>query len=126
MPAAAPTGRCPAAVVADDNFKIGDGTRNAVSRRDIQHATGVACCGWRAARPERNGSLMLRKGRGVKFGLSYNTGIYGADPGTMAALAEHAEDCGFESFYVSEHIVLYPGARAGAMEFPPSLGVADP
>ena len=69
---------------------------------------------------------MLRKGRGVKFGLSYNTGIYGADPGTMAALAEHAEDCGFESFYVSEHIVLYPGARAGAMEFPPSLGVADP
>jgi probable F420-dependent oxidoreductase len=62
----------------------------------------------------------------VKFGLSYNTGLYGADPGTMAALAKHAEDCGFESFYVPEHIVLYPGARAGAVEFPASLAVADP
>jgi probable F420-dependent oxidoreductase len=69
---------------------------------------------------------MSRKGFGVKFGLSYNTGIYGADPAAMAALAKHAEDCGFESFYVSEHIVLYPGARAGAVEFPPSLAVADP
>jgi probable F420-dependent oxidoreductase len=69
---------------------------------------------------------MAQKGSGVKFGLSYNTGIYGADPGQMAALAKHAEDCGFESFYVSEHIVLYPGARAGAMECPPSLAVADP
>jgi probable F420-dependent oxidoreductase len=62
----------------------------------------------------------------VKFGLSYNTGLYGADPGTMAALAKHAKDCGFESFYVSEHIVLYPGARAGAVEFPASLAIADP
>lgn len=71
-------------------------------------------------------ALTVQKGFGVKFGLSYNTGIYGTDPGPMAALAKHAEDCGFESFYVPEHIVLYPGARAGALEFPPSLAVADP
>jgi probable F420-dependent oxidoreductase len=63
---------------------------------------------------------------GVKFGLSYNTAFHGTDPDKMTALAKHAEDCGFESFYVSEHIVLYPGATAGAMKFPPSLAVADP
>jgi len=62
----------------------------------------------------------------VKFGISYNTGVYGLDPDNMAVVARHAEDCGFESFYVSEHIVLYPGAKAGAVEFPPSLAVADP
>jgi len=65
----------------------------------------------------------------VKFGISYNiysTGYHGVDPDNMAAVARHAEDCGFESFYVSEHVVLYPGAKAGAVEFPPSLAVADP
>jgi probable F420-dependent oxidoreductase len=62
----------------------------------------------------------------MKFGLAYNTARYGVDPGNMAVLAKHAEDCGFESFYVSEHIVLYPGATAGTIEFPPSLAVADP
>lgn len=62
----------------------------------------------------------------MKFGISYNTGVYGLDPDNMAAVARHAEGCGFESFYVSEHIVLYPGARAGAIEFPPTLAVADP
>jgi hypothetical protein len=60
---------------------------------------------------------MAQKGSGVKIGLSYNTGIYGANPGRMAAPAKHAEDCGLESFYLSEHIVLYPGARAAAVEF---------
>ena len=62
----------------------------------------------------------------MKFGISYNSGVYGLDPDNMATVARHAEDCGFESFYVSEHIVLYPGAKAGAIEFPPSLAVADP
>jgi probable F420-dependent oxidoreductase len=62
----------------------------------------------------------------VKFGINYSTGYYGTDPGNMVAVARHAEDCGFESFYVSEHIALYPGAKAGAVEFPPSLAVADP
>ena len=62
----------------------------------------------------------------MKFGISYNTAVCGLDPDNMAAVARHAEECGFESFYVSEHIVLYPGAKAGAVEFPPSLAVADP
>jgi len=62
----------------------------------------------------------------VKFGITYNTGYYGTDPDNMAAVAQHAENCGFESFYVPEHIVLYPGAKTGAVEFPPSLAVADP
>jgi probable F420-dependent oxidoreductase len=62
----------------------------------------------------------------LKFGITYNTGVHGTDPGNMAAVARHAEACGFESFYVSEHIALYPGARGGGIEFPPSLAVADP
>jgi probable F420-dependent oxidoreductase len=62
----------------------------------------------------------------VKFGISYNTGVYGVDPDGMIAVARHAEDCGFESFYVPEHIALYPGAKVGLVEFPPSLPIADP
>jgi probable F420-dependent oxidoreductase len=62
----------------------------------------------------------------VKFGLAYNTAFYGADPDLMAAVARHAEDCGFESFYMPEHIVLYRGASAGPMPFPADLAVADP
>ena len=62
----------------------------------------------------------------MKFGLAYNTAYYGTDPDLMVAVARHAEDCGFESFYTSEHIVLYPDAAAGPMRFPPDLAVADP
>ena len=62
----------------------------------------------------------------MKFGLMYNTAHYGSDPDLMAAVARHAEDCGFESFYTPEHIVLYPGATFGQMTFPPDLAVADP
>jgi probable F420-dependent oxidoreductase len=62
----------------------------------------------------------------MKFGISYNTGYFGVDPDNLIAVARHAEECGFESFYVAEHIVLYPGAKAGRFEFPPSLPIADP
>jgi probable F420-dependent oxidoreductase len=62
----------------------------------------------------------------VKFGISYNTGFYGVDPDGMIAVARHAEGCGFESFYVPEHIALYPGAKVGPVEFPPSLPIVDP
>jgi probable F420-dependent oxidoreductase len=65
-------------------------------------------------------------GGDVKFGLAYNTAYYGADPDLMAAAARHAENCGFESFYMSEHIVMYPGATAGPVALPPDLAVADP
>ena len=62
----------------------------------------------------------------MKFGLFYNTAYYGTDPDLMVAVARHAEECGFESFYTAEHIVMYPGASAGPMTFPPDLAVADP
>jgi probable F420-dependent oxidoreductase len=62
----------------------------------------------------------------VKFGIFYNTGSYGTDPGQLAGIARHAEACGFESLYVGEHIALYPGATAGSMTFPADLAVADP
>jgi probable F420-dependent oxidoreductase len=62
----------------------------------------------------------------VKFGLVYNTGFFGPDPDQLVAVARRAEDRGFESFYVTEHVVLYPGASAGTMSFAPSLPIADP
>lgn len=62
----------------------------------------------------------------MKFGLAYNTAYYGTDPDLMTAAARHAEKCGFESFYTSEHIVMYAGATAGRVAFPPDLAVADP
>jgi probable F420-dependent oxidoreductase len=63
----------------------------------------------------------------VKFGLAYNTAYYGTDPDLMIATARHAEERGFESFYMSEHIVMYPGAALpGYVPLPPDLAVADP
>jgi probable F420-dependent oxidoreductase len=62
----------------------------------------------------------------MKFGLFYNTGFYGTDPDQMIAVVQHAEQCGFESLYVGEHIALYPGAAVGSVTFPPSLPIADP
>ena len=63
----------------------------------------------------------------MKFGLAYNTAYYGTDPDLMTATARHAEGCGFESFYTSEHIVMYPGAMLpGYVPLPPDLAVADP
>ena len=63
----------------------------------------------------------------MKFGVMYNTGAYGGvDPDAMIAVARHAEACGFESFYVPEHVALYPGATVGAVTFPADLPVADP
>ena len=62
----------------------------------------------------------------MKFGVVYNTAHYGVDPDALADLARHAEDRGFESFYLPEHIALYPGASVGQMIFPPDLPIADP
>jgi probable F420-dependent oxidoreductase len=62
----------------------------------------------------------------VKFGVVYNTAYYGVDPDAMGALARHAEDRGFESFYLPEHVALYPGASFGPATFPPDLPIADP
>ena len=67
----------------------------------------------------------MRKWR-VKFGLSYNTAVAGTDPANLKAIARHADDLGFESFYLPEHIALYPGAMLGAHPVPPGLPFADP
>jgi len=62
----------------------------------------------------------------MKFGLHYNTGFIGIDPDQLIAVARHAEACGFESFYVPEHVALYPGAGVGSFTIPPATPIADP
>ncbi|RJL23575.1 TIGR03619 family F420-dependent LLM class oxidoreductase [Bailinhaonella thermotolerans] len=62
----------------------------------------------------------------MKFGISYGTPYFGVDPDRMAAFARLAEECGFESLYMPEHVALYPGAKLGAYEMPPALPYADP
>jgi probable F420-dependent oxidoreductase len=62
----------------------------------------------------------------MKFAISYSTSYFGVDPDAIVAYARHGEACGFESLYLPEHIVVYPGARVGAHEIPPSLPYVDP
>ncbi|MBB5075304.1 LLM class F420-dependent oxidoreductase [Nonomuraea endophytica] len=62
----------------------------------------------------------------MKFGISYSTPYYGVDPQKIVAFAQLAEECGFESIYLPEHIVLYPGAKVGTFEIPPALPYLDP
>jgi alkanesulfonate monooxygenase SsuD/methylene tetrahydromethanopterin reductase-like flavin-dependent oxidoreductase (luciferase family) len=62
----------------------------------------------------------------VKFGIIYNTGQLGVDSSRIIAAARHAEDCGFESFHLPEHIALYPRATLGAHPVPPDLPLAGP
>jgi probable F420-dependent oxidoreductase len=62
----------------------------------------------------------------MKFGLSYSTAFAGTDPAKLTAVARQADDLGFESFYLPEHVALYPGARVGDAEFPADLQIADP
>lgn len=62
----------------------------------------------------------------MKFGIAWNTGYYGVEGHQMATVARHAEEVGFESFYLAEHVVLYPGASVGPFEFPPATPIADP
>ena len=62
----------------------------------------------------------------MKFAILYNTAAYGTHPEAVIRVAQHAEACGFESFLVPEHLVLYPGATLGTFEVPPTMAVADP
>ena len=63
---------------------------------------------------------------GVKFAISYSTPHHGADPERLVAFARHAEMCGFEGFYLPEHIALHPGDAVGPMELPTDLSFPDP
>ncbi|WP_132117779.1 TIGR03619 family F420-dependent LLM class oxidoreductase [Actinocrispum wychmicini] len=62
----------------------------------------------------------------MKFGISYSTPFFGVDPDRITSYARHAEDCGFESLYLPEHVALYPGAKIGPMELAPALPYGDP
>jgi probable F420-dependent oxidoreductase len=62
----------------------------------------------------------------MKFGVAFNTAYFGVDPDAIAAYAQHAEACGFESFYMSEHVALYKGAQLGGAAIDPTLAIADP
>jgi probable F420-dependent oxidoreductase len=62
----------------------------------------------------------------LRFAISYNTAVLGTDPDRLAACARHAEECGFEAFYVPEHPALYKGARLGDVELPAALPIVDP
>ncbi|MFJ9779670.1 TIGR03619 family F420-dependent LLM class oxidoreductase [Amycolatopsis sp. NPDC101161] len=62
----------------------------------------------------------------MKFGISYSTPHLGVDPATLTRFARDAEDLGFESLYLPEHIALQPGAKIGAMELDPALPYGDP
>jgi probable F420-dependent oxidoreductase len=62
----------------------------------------------------------------MKFAINYSSPLLGTDPDKIIAYARKAEQCGFEGFLLPEHIALYPGARIGTWEMPPTLAFADP
>jgi probable F420-dependent oxidoreductase len=62
----------------------------------------------------------------MKYGLVYHTGFFGIAPEQVTGLARHAEQCGFESFFTTEHIALYPGVTLGRMPIAPDTPIADP
>ncbi len=70
----------------------------------------------------------------MQFGIlpPYRTGVT-ADPMWMAGFARTAEDVGFESIYVVEHVVVpvgyaqrYPYAATGRMPLPDDCAIPDP
>jgi probable F420-dependent oxidoreductase len=63
---------------------------------------------------------------GIKYGVVYHSGLFGIAPEQVTALARHAEQCGFESFFTTEHIALYPGVRLGREPIAPDTPIADP
>lgn len=62
----------------------------------------------------------------MRFGVIYHTAVHGVDPDALADCARHAEDRGFESFLLPEHVVLQRGAAWGSVAVDPSLPLADP
>jgi probable F420-dependent oxidoreductase len=62
----------------------------------------------------------------VKFGVVYHTAFHGVDPDGLMACARDAEELGFESFYLPEHVVLQRGAQWGSMAVDPTIPLADP
>jgi probable F420-dependent oxidoreductase len=70
----------------------------------------------------------------VQFGIlpPYRAGVT-ADPTWMVEFARHAEEVGFESIYVAEHVVVtagyasrYPYSGSGRMPLPDDCPIPDP
>lgn len=59
----------------------------------------------------------------MEFGI---TAPHGVDPDQLVTIARHAESLGFDAFYASEHIALYPGVKMGDVAVPPSIPIHDP
>ncbi|HVC77515.1 MAG TPA: TIGR03619 family F420-dependent LLM class oxidoreductase [Candidatus Micrarchaeaceae archaeon] len=62
----------------------------------------------------------------MKFGVAFHTAYFGVDPDVIAAYAQHAEACGFESFYMSEHVAMHRGSKVGGVALDPTVAIADP
>ena len=62
----------------------------------------------------------------MRFAISYQPALHGLDPARLLSYARHAEECGFEGIYLPEHVALYPGARLGQLELPPTTPYLDP
>ena len=110
--------------VLNDVLAVTRESGRSVDDADLTRTESCPTPGISQSRPTVNG--LAPEVDDVKIGLFYNTGVYGVDPDNMIALARHAEACGFESFYVGEHIVLYPGAAVAGIQIPPALPIADP
>ncbi|MFL6120304.1 TIGR03619 family F420-dependent LLM class oxidoreductase [Actinophytocola sp.] len=62
----------------------------------------------------------------MRFAIGYQPAFHGLDPARLLDYARHGEECGFEGIYLPEHVALYPGARLGEMELPPTTPYLDP
>lgn len=88
--------------------------------------------GGRSDRPERDGALVSYCAR-MKFGLMFANAGPGADPEFSIALAQLAEELGFESLWTVEHVVVpkghessYPYSKDGRMPGGEAVAIPDP
>lgn len=65
--------------------------------------------------------------------MKFGTFLYQTSPNSIAAVARKAEECGFESLWIPEHIILpvkykspYPYSASGRMPAPPETPLHDP
>ncbi len=65
--------------------------------------------------------------------MKFGTFLYQTSPNSIAAIARKAEDSGFESIWIPEHIILpvtyrspYPYSSSGRMTVPPETPLHDP
>lgn len=72
-------------------------------------------------------------GEGVIEAMKFGTFLYQTSPNSIAAVARKAEESGFESLWIPEHIILpetykspYPYSSSGKMGAPPSTPLHDP